>query len=91
MKVFVDLPDLYFSFYDKPTLAKELQLSLALILFKQSKVSISKASTIAGLDLYEFMKECKKNEIPVINISVEEQNDEWDNLNRDISQTSNLE
>jgi predicted HTH domain antitoxin len=52
-------------------------------LFKQSKVSISKASTIAGLDLYEFMKECKKNEIPVINFSVEEQNDEWDNLNRE--------
>jgi predicted HTH domain antitoxin len=83
MQVSIDLPDVYFSFYDKPTLVKELQLSLALILFKQSKVSITKAANIAGMDLYEFMKECKKNEIPVINISVEEQNEEWNNLKKE--------
>jgi predicted HTH domain antitoxin len=83
MQVSIDLPDVYFSFYDKPTLVKELQLSLALILFKQSKVSISKAANIAGMDLYEFMKECKRNEIPVINISVEEQNEEWNNLKKE--------
>ncbi|MBL0265742.1 MAG: UPF0175 family protein [Leptospiraceae bacterium] len=83
MQVSIDLPDLYFSFYDKSTLIKELQLSLALILFKQSKVSISKAANIASIDLYEFMKECKKNEIPVINISVEEQNEEWNNLKKE--------
>ena len=83
MQVSIDLPDVYFSFYDKPTLVKELQLSLALILFKQRKVSISKAANIAGMDLYEFMKECKRNEIPVINISVEEQNEEWNNLKKE--------
>lgn len=83
MQVSIDLPDIYFSFYDKPTLVKELQLSLALILFKQSKVSITKAANIAGIDLYEFMKECKKNEISVINISVEEQNEEWRNLKKE--------
>ena len=82
MQVSIDLPDVYFSFYDKPTLVKELQLSL-LILFKQSKVSITKAANIAGMDLYEFMKECKRNEIPVINISVEEQNEEWNNLKKE--------
>ncbi len=84
MQVFVDLPDEYFSFYDKPTLAKELQVSLALLLFKQSKVSINKASSIAGMDLYEFMKECKKNEIPVISITVEELTDEWNRLDKEI-------
>lgn len=84
MQVSVELPDVYFSFYDKPALVKEIQLSLALILFKQGKVSISKAANIAGLDLYEFMKECKKNEIPVINISVEELNAEWDSLKAEI-------
>ena len=83
MQVSIDLPDVYFSFYDKPTLVKELQLSLALILFKQSKVSITKAANIAGRDWYEFMKECKRNEIPVINISVEEQNEEWNNLKKE--------
>ncbi|MBL0263141.1 MAG: hypothetical protein IPQ05_04535 [Leptospiraceae bacterium] len=35
------------------------------------------------MDLYEFMKECKRNEIPVINISVEEQNEEWNNLKKE--------
>lgn len=84
MQVSVELSDVYFSFYDKPALVKEIQLSLALILFKQGKVSISKAANIAGLDLYEFMKECKKNEIPVINISVEELNAEWDSLKAEL-------
>jgi predicted HTH domain antitoxin len=83
MEVSVDLPDIYFSFYDKHTLVKEIQLSLALILFKQSKVSITKAAKIAGMDLYEFMKECKKNEIPVLNFSIEEQNEEWEQLNKE--------
>jgi len=82
MQVLVDLPDHYFSLYDKPTLVKELQLSLALILFKQGKVTINKAASISCLDLYEFMKECKKNEIPVIHISVEEQNQEWASLTK---------
>ena len=80
MQVLVDLPDEYFSFYDKPTLARELQVSLALLLFKQSKISIGKASNIAGMDLYEFIKEYKKNEIPVISTTVDELNDEWESI-----------
>jgi predicted HTH domain antitoxin len=83
MQVLVDLPDEYFSFYDKPTLAKEIQVSLALLLFKQSKISIGKAANIAGMDLYEFMKECKKNEIPVICITVDELNDEWESIQKE--------
>jgi predicted HTH domain antitoxin len=83
MQVLVDLPDEYFSFYDKPTLAKEIQVSLALLLFKQSKISIGKASNIAGMDLYEFIKECKKNEIPVISITVDELNDEWESIQKE--------
>jgi predicted HTH domain antitoxin len=83
MQVLVDLPDEYFSFYDKPTLAKEIQVSLALLLFKQSKISIGKAANIAGMDLYEFMKECKKNEISVISITVDELNDEWESIQKE--------
>ncbi|HNF27918.1 MAG TPA: UPF0175 family protein [Leptospiraceae bacterium] len=83
MQVSVELSDVYFSFYDKSALAKEIQLSLALILFKQGKVSISKASSIAGLDLYEFMRECKRNEIPVINISGEDLAEELNSLKSD--------
>lgn len=84
MQVSVELSDVYFSFYDKSVLVKEIQLSLALILFKQGKVSISKAANIAGLDLYEFMKECKRNEIPVINISEEDLASEWSSLKADM-------
>lgn len=83
MQVSVELSDVYFSFYDKSDLAKEIQLSLALILFKQGKVSINKASSIAGLDLYEFMRECKRNEIPVINISGEDLAEELNSLKSD--------
>ena len=75
MQVSIDLPDVYFSFYDKPTLVKELQLSLALILFKQSKVSITKEICV--------VTDSSRNEIPVINISVEEQNEEWNNLKKE--------
>lgn len=83
MQVSVELSDVYFSFYDKSVLAREMQLSLALILFKQGKVSISKAANIAGLDLYEFMRECKRNEIPVINISGEDLAEELISLKLD--------
>ena len=83
MQVSVELSDVYFSFYDKSVLAREMQLSLALILLKQGKVSISKAANIAGLDLYEFMRECKRNEIPVINISGEDLAEELISLKLD--------
>lgn len=85
MQILVELPDEYFSFYDKPTLAKELQVSLALLLFKQSKISIGKAANIAGMDLYEFIKECKKNEIPVISITVDELNAEWESIQKEFN------
>lgn len=83
MQVSLNLSDVYFSWYDKTTLEKEIQLSLALFLYKQSKVSITKASHIANIDLYEFMKECKKNEIPVINISTEEFEKEWNDIKKE--------
>lgn len=50
----------------------EEQLSLALMLFKKNKISIGKAREIAGIDIYEFQKECKKHQIPIINYSLKE-------------------
>ncbi|MBP9890082.1 MAG: UPF0175 family protein [Leptospiraceae bacterium] len=83
MQISLDLPDAYFSLYDSYSLTREIHLSLALILFKQAKVSITKAAHIAGLDLYEFMKECSKNQIPVINITPDEFQKEWDDIQKD--------
>jgi predicted HTH domain antitoxin len=43
-----------------------IKLSDVLMLFKQGKVSIAKAASMAGLGLYEFMVECKKHQISVV-------------------------
>jgi len=56
-------------------LKETIKISTALMLFKNDKFSIEQASHFANLSLYDFMEECKKNQIPVI--SYEE--DELDN------------
>ena len=47
-------------------LKETIKISTALILFKNGKFSIEQASHFANISLYDFMDECKKNEIPVI-------------------------
>jgi predicted HTH domain antitoxin len=83
MQVSLNFPDVYFSLYDKSTLIEEIQISLALMLFKQGRISITKAAHISNKDIYEFMKECSKNEIPVINITPDEFDKEWESLKKD--------
>ena len=58
----------------------EKELYLGFMLYKQEKVSIGRAAEVSGLDIYDFMKECSKNQIPVINISKEELQDEFEGL-----------
>ena len=43
-----------------------IKTTIALMLFKNGKFSIEQASHFANLSLYDFMDECKKNQIPVI-------------------------
>jgi predicted HTH domain antitoxin len=50
-------------------------------LFKSAKVTLSKAAELATLDIYDFMAECKKNEVPVINVSREDLLDELASMN----------
>ena len=83
MRVSLDFSDAYFSLYDKSVLIEEIRLSLSLMLFKQGKISITKAAHIANKDIYEFMKECSKNGIPVINITPDDFNKEWESLKKD--------
>lgn len=45
------------------------RLSAAISLFKRQKVSLSKAATIAGMEIDEFMKELKKRDIPAYSIN----------------------
>jgi len=49
-----------------------MRISYALRLYKALEVTLSKATELAGLDLYEFMSTCKREQIPVIDINKEE-------------------
>ena len=51
---------------DMQELKQTIKTSTALMLFKNGKFSIEQASHFANLSLYDFMDECKKNQIPVI-------------------------
>jgi predicted HTH domain antitoxin len=53
-----------------------MRLSYSLWLFKNVKVTITKASELAHLDIYYFMAACKQNQVPVIDISQQELLDE---------------
>jgi predicted HTH domain antitoxin len=50
----------------------DVRLSYALWLFKNAKVTISKAAELAELNIYEFISACKKNDVAVIDMSKEE-------------------
>jgi len=49
-----------------------IRLSIALMLFKNAKFSIEQASHFSNLSLYDFMDECKKNQIAVISYDEDE-------------------
>ncbi len=51
---------------DIQALKQTIKISTALMLFKNDKFSIEQASQFANLSLYDFMDECKKNQIPII-------------------------
>lgn len=76
MQVAIDLPSDFVQLRNAAQIAQELRLSYALRLFQHAEVSISKASELAGLDIYAFMDACKQEQIPVIDISEKELMDE---------------
>ncbi len=53
-------------------LKQTIKLNSALMFFKKGKFTIEQASNFANLSIYEFLKECKKNEIPVIDFNEKE-------------------
>ena len=53
-------------------LRDQFQLTIAIMLFQQEKLTIGKAVQLSGVDRYEFEKALAKNNIPVVNTSVEE-------------------
>ncbi len=68
MQVTINIPDFapFTLNNDMRELKQTIKLNSALMLFKNAKLSIEQASNFAGLDIYDFMAECSKNNIAVI-------------------------
>jgi predicted HTH domain antitoxin len=82
MQVAIELPNDYLTLNKKDVVTKEIQLSYALWLFKQARITIGKAAQLAGLSLQDFMLECKKNQVSVIDTTEQEILKELSNLKR---------
>jgi predicted HTH domain antitoxin len=72
MQIAVNLPNDFVNFQSVAEIEKDMRLSYSLWLFKHARVTLSKAAELAGMDIYDFMANCKINEVPVIDISKEE-------------------
>ena len=59
--------------------------TVALMFFKNGKFSIEQASHFANLSLYDFMDECKRNQIPVISYDEGELESEMKLMNSSIT------
>jgi len=57
-------------------LGDSIKLNAALIFFKNGKFSLEQAAKFSNLDIYDFIKECKKNQISVVNYTEEELKEE---------------
>ena len=81
MQVAINLPNEFVVLQPIQEIEHDMRLSNALWLFKNAKVTLSKAAELAAMDIYTFMAECKKNEVPVMNITKEELLEELSSMN----------
>jgi len=72
MQIAIDLPNDFVSFQTVADIEKDMRLSYSLWLFKNAKVTITKAAQLANLNIYDFMAACKQNQVSVIDISKQE-------------------
>jgi predicted HTH domain antitoxin len=80
MKVTINIPDKYSYLGDYSRLENDIKQKYALSLYREEKISLSAAAELSGMNVYDFISECKKNNIPVINYSPDELDKELDNL-----------
>jgi predicted HTH domain antitoxin len=76
MKVTLNISDSYALYFGLSSIEKQFKLFTALILVKQGKISVSKGAELSELTIYDFLRECKQNDIPVIDYSKEELKEE---------------
>jgi predicted HTH domain antitoxin len=71
MQISVELPTSLVALESVAKIQQDMRLGYALMLFRMNRVSISKASDIAGISLYAFMHECKQQHISVMDESMD--------------------
>ena len=72
MQIAIDLPNDFVAFQAVPDIRQEVRTSYALWLYQRERVTLVKASELAGVNLYDFMSICKTNQIPIIDITRDE-------------------
>ncbi|WP_197484902.1 UPF0175 family protein [Methylomonas koyamae] len=60
MQIAIDLPNDFVNFQSGADIEKDMRLSYSLWLFKNAKVTITKAAELAHLDIYDFIAACAK-------------------------------
>lgn len=80
MQIILEFPDTFVRFFSREQIQRELLLNNSLMLVKQGKMSISKAAQMAGLDLYDFLRECKQNQIAAIDYGIQDVKEELDSF-----------
>ncbi len=62
MQVAIDIPDFVLMSLNKDIheLSDSIKLNAALMFYKNGQFSIEQASSFANLEIYEFIKACKK-------------------------------
>ena len=53
-------------------LKQDIRFSLAIRLYKLQKLTIGKASQIAGLSRYDFEKLLSENDVPISNLTIDD-------------------
>lgn len=81
MQIAIDLPNDFVAFQAVPDIRQEVRTSYALWLYQRERVTLAKASELAGVNLYDFMIICKANRIPVIDITRDELLEDLSGLN----------
>lgn len=80
MQIAIDLPNDFVQFQTESDIQKEIRTSYAVWLFQHQRVTLAKASELAGIDIYDFMALCKANRVPVINMTRQEMLEELESF-----------
>ena len=72
MQIAIELPNDFVAFQAVSDMRQEVRTPYALWLYHRERVTLVKASEVAGVSLYDFMGICKSNQIPVIDITRDE-------------------